>query len=97
MGNFEEDMNIIVPVSLTDGGGGRERWRGWRGEGRGETCMYHAFAFSCVFTFLQQVDAVIAASKSVTSSQSFRKVLEVMISRNRFYPLSLHVRMWQIL
>ena len=33
MGNFEEDMNIIVPVSLTDLGGGG----GWEGEeGRGE-------------------------------------------------------------
>ena len=62
MGNFEEDMNIIVPVSFSDL------------EGRkGEMIYLHV----CVFTFLQQVDAVIAASKSVTSSESFRKVLEV--------------------
>lgn len=36
--------------------------------------------FNCTLPFLQQVDAVIAASKSVTSSKSFRKVLEVTIN-----------------
>ncbi len=56
MGNFEEDIGILIPVSLT-------------------------YSLSLWITDMcvsfQQIDAVIAAATSVTSSEHFKKVLEV--------------------
>ena len=48
--------------------------KGREGEGLG---FAQIFQLCVLFLLIQQVDAVIAASKSVVGSQNFKKVLEV--------------------
>ena len=53
------------------------------GVGERKNRLYKANLQTHYHVSFQQVDAVIAASKSVTSSESFRKVLEVRVSLNK--------------